>query len=216
MLPIQVLTDEESEKLLTYATEVQVGYKTLLTRKRNRLLILLMLDAGLRVGEVVNLQWGDLQIGMIPVHTLKLRAPTTKTHIPRSIPLTPRLQEAIKAWMLKTNALDWIPAEKPVFSVRRTKAQITTRQIQRIIGDLSLKAINRKVHPHMLRHSFATNLMRVTDISTVQSLLGHESVTSTQIYTHPNTSDQAKAIDKLNHGEHSAPPPDNPDTSERD
>jgi len=60
-----------------------------------------------------------------------------------------------------------------------------------------MKALGFKVHPHMLRHTFGTNLLRVSDIRVVQSLLGHASISTTQIYTHPNTADQKKAIDKL-------------------
>ncbi|GAH69734.1 unnamed protein product, partial [marine sediment metagenome] len=52
-------------------------------------------------------------------------------------------------------------------------------------------------HPHMLRHTFASKLMRVTSMRTVQELLGHSSITSTQIYTHPNEDDKKKAIKGL-------------------
>lgn len=216
MQPIQILTYEESERFLNYASTIQMGYKLEITRARNRLLILLMLDAGLRVGEVTNLIWSDLTINSIPVHMLVLRSSTTKTGKGREVPVSGRLQEAVKAWMLMMFPMDDFPREYPVFHVRRTASQITTRQVQRIIGDLGLACLHRQVHPHMLRHTFATRLMKVADIRTVQTLLGHESVTSTQIYTHPNTSDQQRAILDMATREHFEPPGDKPHTSARD
>jgi len=216
MQPIQILSYDESEKLLNYATEIQVGYKLETTRGRNRLLILLMLDAGLRVGEVSSLIWSDLTILSLPVKSLILRKATTKTGKSREIPVSLRLQEAIRIWLCLTFQVDDFPRGWPVFRMRRTEVAITTRQIQRIVSDLGLACLHRQIHPHMLRHTFATRLMKVADIRTVQTLLGHESVTSTQIYTHPNTSDQTRAILNMSTREHAEPLTDIPHTSAHD
>jgi len=71
---------------------------------------------------------------------------------------------------------------------------LTTRQVERIIRTAALKSIGRPVHPHVLRHTFASKLMSVCNERIVQELLGHQSITSTQIYTHPNEDDKKKAI----------------------
>lgn len=213
---IKALTEAESAALLKFTSESQIGYKRSNRRIRNRLMILLMLDAGLRVGEVVNLIWGDLVVNMLPVHTLKIRAETTKTGFSREVPLSHRLQEAIKTWLLTTTSLDFIVAARPVFTHIRSRDHLTTRQVQRIISGLGQAAIRKQIWPHVLRHTFATNLMRVADIRTVQTLLGHASLTSTQVYTHPTSSDQQRAIDKISPSGPQSPQTHNPDTSGHD
>ncbi len=74
---------------------------------------------------------------------------------------------------------------------------ITPRTIQRIIKKASFQAFGREIHPHVLRHTFASRLMRTTNIRIVQQLLGHKSIQSTQIYTHPNHDDLTTAIKSL-------------------
>jgi len=84
-----------------------------------------------------------------------------------------------------------------VFQVPNTNRCITTRQIENIVLAASMKSLGRPLNPHMLRHTFASKLLRVTNIRTVQILLGHSCITSTQIYTHPNEDDKKKAIDAM-------------------
>jgi site-specific recombinase XerD len=213
MNPIKILTENETATLLNFVATTQKGYKTDRTKARNTLLILLMLDAGLRVGEVVNLIWADLLVSMHPVHTLILRGPTTKTGKPREIPLSDRLQDAIRMWFLLTTESDWVPTTTTIFPARRQSARLSTRQVQRIVQCLGWAALHRSITPHMLRHTFATRLMKVTDMRTVQTLLGHESIQSTQVYTHPSTTDQQDAIKKITNGEPPESLPRTPDKS---
>ena len=83
------------------------------------------------------------------------------------------------------------------FYATDTQRPITTRQVERIILTASMKALNRPIHPHVLRHTFASRLMKRTNIRVVQQLLGHTSITSTQIYTHPDSDDLQKAINDI-------------------
>lgn len=197
MHTIKVLSDTEAAALVVYAGEVHFGYKREKTIARNKLLILLMLDAGLRVSEVASLVWGDLIIAGEPVRSLAVRSETTKSGRSRCIELSSRLRAAVLEYRLAVFKTDDFPRIYPVFRNVRVGSPISTRQIQRIITDLSARSIGRQIHPHVLRHTFATRLMRVTDIRTVQSLLGHRSIQSTQIYTHPSSDDRRRAIDAI-------------------
>jgi len=89
--------------------------------------------------------------------------------------------------------------EKDVKSLR-----LTSRSIQRIVKHYATKAgIIKDVHPHTLRHSFATDLlMNGADIRSVQAMLGHSSITTTQIYTHV-TNKQLKEVHQAFHARRS-------------
>lgn len=164
---------------------------------RNYTMALLMLEAGLRVGEVVQLKVSNLYFGATPVLNIILPSTITKNKIERTVPVSTRLKQALEEFAKEVIA-DFIMAHNElVFYSTRTKAPMSTRQVERIFRQAALKALGRPIHPHVLRHTFATKLMRVTDIRTVQELLGHSSVTSTQIYTHPSDQDKRKAIEGM-------------------
>ncbi|MBA7612274.1 Tyrosine recombinase XerC [subsurface metagenome] len=164
---------------------------------RNYTMALLMLDAGLRVGEVVRLAQNDLFYLDEPVRTLRLREEITKGKTERIVPLSSRIcqtiREMYKYWWKNDIGGDWEYA----FYRTDPEKQITTRQVERIIRTAAMKSIGRPVHPHVLRHTFATRLMRVTNERVVQELLGHKHIGSTQIYTHPNEDDKSEAIQKI-------------------
>ena len=184
---IVTLSDPESNNLI--AT---------LKPGRNRLLALLMLDAGLRVGEAVRLRWFDIFDGESARSVIRLPPSITKTNTSRNLPTTDRLKTCIG------NHFQWTPQFEPdftrswVFPGRENGAHITTRQVRRIIFDASRKALGFSIFPHALRHTFATRLMRCSSVRVVQDLLGHKSLKSTQIYTHPDSQDLIKAITSLN------------------
>ncbi len=156
-----------------------------------------MLDAGLRIGEVVQLRISDLYIGDHPVNNLVVRAEIAKTKKERIIPVSPRLVDALcemvnHVWnYAHTKPRQW------AFMGRSTVNHITVRAAQRMIERFSWISLDRKISPHMLRHTFATRLMVKTNIRVVQQLLGHSSLNSTQIYTHPNHDDLTKAIAEI-------------------
>jgi len=164
---------------------------------RNYLMGCLMLEGGLRVGEVSKLEMRDLTFGNEAVLNLVLRREITKNHAERIVPVSSRLFKAIDEFYSEYPELHGSAINNFAFVTQKIGKHITTRQIERIINKAGWKALGRPVHPHMLRHTFATKLMRVTDMRTVQDLLGHSNITSTQIYTHPNEDDKRKAIGSL-------------------
>lgn len=190
----ETITTVESESLLAWILHSPTIYWRLGLCDRNYLMTLLMLDAGLRVGEVVQLMVSDLWFNGRPVETLVVRAEITKTKTERTIPMTERLKVAIekvskKMWRLDPGFLDHF-----AFPSYQLENHFTVRSVEIFIAYASHKAFGRAITPHTLRHTFATRLMQRTNIRIVQKLLGHKSIQSTQVYTHPNQDDLTNAI----------------------
>lgn len=164
---------------------------------RNYALALCMLEAGLRVGEVVQLIVSDLVFNAKPVTSIVVRPEIAKKGIEREVPVSSVLCEAIKIMLIHIWSPDSALWDAPAFYRLSNGHPLTTRQVERIIQSAANRSMGRNVNPHVLRHTFATRLMRVTDIRTVQELLGHKHIGSTQIYTHPNADDKRKAIDSI-------------------
>ncbi len=162
---------------------------------RNYCMALLMLEAGLRVGELVSLQVSDLFFNREPVRTIFIKPHMTKNKVAHSIPVSSHLADCLKSYGLTWNLLDPERGNDYAFTNVSTDRSITTRQVERIICAAGWKAFGRPVHPHMLRHTAATRLMRVTNINTVQQILGHKFLSSTQVYCHPNEEDKRQAIE---------------------
>lgn len=195
---VESLTDEEQTKLVSF-----FNHKASLTYNReshfrDQCMFLLMLDAGLRVGEVVKLVIRDLHFAGSPVGVLSVRPEIAKTKTERSIPVSIRLRDSIQdMWLQVWQHWNIMPV---TFAFVGSKAgeSLSIRQVRYVIQNAGIVSIGRPVHPHALRHTFATRLMRKCNIRVVQQLLGHKSLLSTQIYTHPNNQDLQTAIDSLN------------------
>lgn len=195
---MKILTDAECDMLLTALQKPFDESPPRTKYIRNYLIALLMLDAGLRVGEVVSLRVGDLWVMDSPVGMISVVTEKQKFKNTRHIPVTIRLNNAIaeyaeRDWTLHNHPPAW-------FAFRRNfnNSSISCRQVERFIRKAALASLHRPVHPHILRHTFATRLMTKCSIRVVQQLLGHASISSTQVYTHPNSQDLQTAIDTLN------------------
>lgn len=151
---------------------------------RDRAILETMYSAGLRVSEVVGLDDGDLDFDAA---ILRVRGKGRKE---RLAPVGTYATRAIERW-LKVRCLHAkVPAgpSAPVF-VNKFGRRLTTRSVGRMLEKyLKLTGLDRRTTPHSLRHSFATHLLdRGADIRSVQELLGHKSLVTTQIYTHVST-----------------------------
>ncbi|GAI57797.1 unnamed protein product, partial [marine sediment metagenome] len=200
------LTTDECHRLLN-ALRISLGTPKQIRRGfRNYTLALVMLDAGLRVSEAIGLDVTDLIFNNAPVTSILVRQEISKNHEERLIAVSTRLSEAIS----QMNESHWSGAPANVqhkaFTSGRGEESLTRRQVHKIISFAAVAALGRSVHPHVLRHTFASKLMRVTNMRTVQELLGHKNITSTQIYTHPNEQDKRKAIEKMDRSEVSPDP----------
>jgi len=194
---INVISVLEAEKLLHHLLNPHDLNVPKMSGFRDVLMGLLMLDAGLRVSEVVGLSQNDLFFDGSPRKALEVRPEIAKRGVGRIIPLTSRLHTAIKA----AHDNFWLQGHRffcewAFFGSNCTKP-LSARQVQRIIRKASKESIGREIHPHVFRHTFATRLMRTTSIRIVQQLLGHKNLSSTQIYTHPNGEDLINAINGM-------------------
>lgn len=191
------LTPDECDKLLYYLLEPKNNNIRPRVYHRNYTMALLMLDAGCRVSEVTQLNQNQLWFADAPVRSLIIKKNQAKNKRERTIPISLRLDAAInqmhKSWWIKDTAL----GERAAFYANHCQYPLTTRQVQRIITSAGKLSLGRDIHPHLLRHTFATRLMTKTSMRVVQELLGHKRISSTQIYTHPNNEDRKKAIDSL-------------------
>jgi len=165
---------------------------------RTYVMINLALNTGLRVSELVKLDVSDIIPYGDITHVLTVRPEIAKGGRPRKIPLNSNIRKELDQYIFhyKQEHKSYQP-ESPLFRSRITKKRLGIRGFQQVIRLLSMKALGHPCNPHMLRHTFATYLLRQSNIRIVQELLGHSSISSTQVYTHPTSSDKKEAVNKL-------------------
>ncbi|MFT3761421.1 MAG: tyrosine recombinase XerC [Pseudoxanthomonas sp.] len=175
----QVLDADEAVRLVEVPTDAPLGL-------RDRALLELFYSSGLRLSELCALRWRDLDLpgGLVGV--------TGKGNKQRIVPVGSHARAALQAWRGETGAKD----ADPVFP-GRSGAPITARAIQIRIKQLAQRqGLFKHVHPHMLRHSFASHILESSgDLRGVQELLGHADIATTQIYTHLDFQHLAKVYD---------------------
>ncbi|UAM99850.1 site-specific tyrosine recombinase XerD [Polaribacter litorisediminis] len=153
--------------------------------ERNRTIIETMYSCGLRVSELITLKISDLFFdeGFIKV--------TGKGNKERYVPIHYTAQKYISMYIheIRTHLKPIKNFEDTLFLNRRGKG-LTRQMIFTILKDLSVKInLKKKISPHTLRHSFATHLLKNgADLRAIQQMLGHESITTTEVYVHLNTS----------------------------
>lgn len=162
-----------------------------------RLAYYLMLEAGLRVSETLKLAWCDLVYANTPLTQIELKTDMTKGNRSRTLPVSHKLDAEIHyAWNAHAKPNGFTAANYVIAKTSRS-APLSARAIQRRFKALGRKAIALPLTPHMLRHTFATRLLKVSNLRIVQEALGHRRISTTQIYTHVTTNDVAEAIAKL-------------------
>lgn len=197
MPTVKLLSDTEYRRLNDWMITDMPNYFQPHKYIRNLVIIYLMLDCGLRVGEVAKLKWDYFRKLTDPSGFLSIPGIITKSKKGRDIPLPVTLFESLSLYAKHCKELNPQNVSKFLFPRAVSGDHMTTRNIQFIVRFIGLAALNKEIHCHMLRHTFATRLLRVTNIRIVQELMGHSKLNSTQIYTHPNANDLRTAIDKM-------------------
>jgi integrase/recombinase XerC len=164
----QVLDVDEAVQLVELPTDAPLGL-------RDRALLELFYSSGLRLSEVCALRWCDLDFEQGLVSVLG------KGNKQRIVPVGSHARAALQAWRQQTQAT----ADAFVFPGRAGR-QISARAIQLRMKQLaSRQGVFKRIHPHLLRHSFASHVLESSgDLRGVQELLGHADIATTQIYTH--------------------------------
>lgn len=180
----QILTIEEIETLLN-AFDVST-----LLGLRNKAIIEVLYSCGLRVSEVVNLEISSLFLeqGYISV--------IGKGNKQRLIPIGSYAIKAVRNYTERRT--EFSPNKKfdDILFLNRRGGKLTTVMVFIMIKEqVELVGIHKKVSPHTFRHSFATHLVEAgADLRSIQEMLGHESITTTEIYTHLDTKHLRKSL----------------------
>tara|TARA_B100000029_G_scaffold516022_1_gene626205 strand:- start:5266 stop:6162 length:897 start_codon:yes stop_codon:yes gene_type:complete len=163
-----ILTPEQMDQLLSYKTKSIQDF-------RDVAIIEVLYSCGLRVSEVVNANINDFEDDN---RYLRVIGKGSKTRI---APIGRYAQDALKKWLKEREK---IPTKSLALFLNLRGGRLSSRSVQDRIKKISVIQGLPPVHPHMLRHSFATHLLESSgDLRSVQELLGHSSLSTTQIYT---------------------------------
>ena len=196
--PVQGLRAPKSPRLLPKALSVEAAQRLLGSKPddaaeliRDQAMFELMYSSGLRLAELVSL---DLDDGRLELREAQVTV-TGKGNRTRTVPVGSQARAALRRWLDARERLAR-PGEPALFVGARG------HRISRSLVNLRLKAMARRqgldasVHPHMLRHSFASHLLQSSqDLRAVQEMLGHASISTTQVYTHLDFQALAKVYD---------------------
>ena len=151
---------------------------------RNRAIIEVLFSCGLRVSELTNLKLSNLYIEEQYIRVMG------KGSKERLVPISPRALDELNYWFSDRNVMKIKPGEEDYVFLNRRGHHLTRTMILIMIKRYAVEAgIKKTISPHTLRHSFATSLLEGgADLRAIQAMLGHESIGTTEIYTHIDTS----------------------------
>ena len=173
----EVLTEDEIKRLISSVNlDSEFG-------QRNKTIIEVLYGTGIRVSELIELKLSNI---FFKESILKV---TGKGNKERFVPLGKIAIIEIKKYLNNRDKLKINSKFSDILFLNRYGRQLTRSMIFKVINDSSKNAeIDKKISPHTLRHSYATHLLKNgADLRTIQLILGHESITTTEIYTHLDT-----------------------------
>lgn len=171
-LPV-ILEDSELRGMLQIASKNKRDY----TGLRNKAMLILMANLGLRVSEVTNLKEKNIDLDTRKLRVINGKDTTGSGGKDRDLKIPLHTAEILRTWNEKRKAGEY-------FFNTKEGGKLQKRYIQATVTQYALKAkINKRVSPHTLRHTFATNHYRqFKDIETLRLILGHSDIRTTQIY----------------------------------
>ena len=173
----KVLTEEEIKKLIN---SIDLNHDF---GQRNKTIIEILYGTGIRVSELINLKLSNI---FFKENIIKVIGKGNKE---RFVPLGEIASNELKIYINNRNRLKIDSKSSDILFLNRYGRGLTRSMIFKIISDASKRVgLDKKISPHTLRHSFATHLIKNgADLRTIQLILGHESITTTEIYTHLDT-----------------------------
>ena len=181
----QILSVDQAVRLVDIKDESFLGV-------RDHAVLELFYSSGLRLSELTNLNENDINLSD---ETITVIGKGNKTRI---LPIGDMAIKAIKKWLtLRLKFLDGSSNNSALFLSKLSK-RLTPRAIQYRLKFWAIKqGIPENIHPHLLRHSFASHILQSShDLRAVQELLGHENISTTQIYTHLDHQHLTEIYDK--------------------
>jgi len=156
---------------------------------RDRAMLELFYSSGLRLSELTRLNVADVNFSD---ETVRVLGKGNKTRV---VPVGAYARQALQAWLALRAGL--APVEETALFVDQRGRPMSQRTVQRRVATWATRqGITQHVHPHMLRHSFASHVLQSSgDLRAVQEMLGHASISTTQVYTHLDYQYLAKAYD---------------------
>lgn len=196
--PIVGLRAPKSAKTLPQALSTDQAVKFVdiqsddLLAQRDHAILELFYSSGLRLAELVNLNCSmlDFSDGTVTV--------TGKGNKTRIVPMGSHAIDAIKVWLNQRASLRIADSNPDALFVTQQGRRITPRAVQYRVKRWSIKqGMSSSVHPHLLRHSFASHVLQSSqDLRAVQEMLGHANISTTQVYTHLDFQHLAKVYDQ--------------------
>lgn len=157
---------------------------------RDRAIMELMYGTGMRLSELIQLNIRDVQGGRGEIRVIG------KGDKERIVPFSGEAKRWIQLWLKERPAL--LKAEDEALFISKRGTRISHRNVQKRLSEWGIKqGVSSHVTPHKLRHSFATHILESSgNLRAVQEMLGHESLSTTQVYTHLDFQHLAQAYDK--------------------
>lgn len=172
---VDFITPEDVERILTIISTPDTHNRLSLRRHRNRAIVSLLYASGIRVGELCSLRITDMKMDTMTFTVVG------KGNKPRLCFFDERSRDYIREYLRKRKD------QSPALFVHETSADTVNRgTVEMIFRNITIEAgFDHPIHPHTMRHSFATNLLRNnTNLLYVRDFLGHTSVQTTEMYTH--------------------------------
>jgi integrase/recombinase XerC len=195
----KALSPDEAARLMDISADDSMA-------ARDRAMFELFYSSGLRLSELTALDPGDIDFSD---DTVRVTGKGNKT---RLVPVGARAREALDKWLDQRLAL--LATDETALFIGPSGRRISPRTVQRKLESWALRqGLSQHVHPHMLRHSFASHVLQSSgDLRAVQEMLGHASISTTQVYTHLDFQYLAKVYDAAHPRAKKSPKEDHAET----